>query len=164
VHPSERNALKRWIYDDIELIEQLLLLGTTLSVEEIRSLSTVEMRSLSRVIREMTDSDLRLYPFLNAFVTTNASEQLWFSRGTEVPAFRERTVQMPDGKQVRITAASDQARLWATLCNYRIQAKQRLDASMNAVLMIRPWVGKGADPIAADLKSIARSFRPVELI
>jgi hypothetical protein len=159
VHPSERKALKRWIYDDIELIEQLLLLGTTLSGEEIRSLSTVEMRSLSRVIREMTDSDLRLYPFISAFVTTNVSEQLWFSKGTEITAFRERTARMPDGKQVRISAASDQARSWATLCNYRMQAKQRLDASMNAVLMIRPWVGKGADPITADLKSIARSLQ-----
>jgi hypothetical protein len=62
VHPSERNALKGWIFDEFELIEHLLLLGTTLTVDDIRSLSMVEMRSLLRVIRAMTDGDLRLYP------------------------------------------------------------------------------------------------------
>lgn len=125
IHLSERKALKRWLYDEMELVEQLLLLGTTLSIEEIRSLSMVEMRSLSRVIREMTDSDLSLYPFISAFVTTNVSEQLWFSRGTEATAFRERTVSMPDGKQVRIMAASDQSRLWETLCNTKWWSGQK---------------------------------------
>jgi hypothetical protein len=147
VHPAERKALKRWIFDEIELIEHLLLLGTTLALEDIRSLSMVEMRSLSRVMRAMTDSDLRLYPYISAFV----SEQLWYSKGTEVTAFQERIIPLPDGKKMRVLTACDQAKLWATLCNYRMHAKQRLDASMNAVLIIRPWVGKGADPIAASL-------------
>jgi hypothetical protein len=66
---------------------------------------------------------------------------------------------MPDGKQVRISAPSEQARLWATLCNYRVMAKQRLEASMNAVLTIRPMVGKAADPLANDLKVVARSLQ-----
>lgn len=65
----------------------------------------------------MTDSDLSLYPFISAFVTTNVSEQLWFSRGTKVTALPERTVSTPDGKQVRIMVASDQSRVWATPCN-----------------------------------------------
>jgi hypothetical protein len=95
VHPSERKALKRWIFDEIELIEHLLLLGTTLALKDIRSLSMVEMRSLSRVIRAMTDSDLRLYPYISAFVTTNLSEQLWYSKGTEVTAFQERIIPLP---------------------------------------------------------------------
>jgi hypothetical protein len=45
---------------------------------------------------------------------------------------------------MKVLAAADQARLWASLCNYRSQNKERLDASFNAVLIIRPWVGKGA--------------------
>jgi hypothetical protein len=31
VHTSERRALKRWLTDDVEFIEHLILLGTTLS-------------------------------------------------------------------------------------------------------------------------------------
>ena len=47
----------------------------------------------------------------------------------------------------------------AALCNYRVQSKSRLDSSTNAVMIIRPWVGKGADPIAADLKNLGRSLQ-----
>ena len=158
VHPTERRALKRWLTDEIEFIEQLILLGTTLSIEEIRALTMVEMRSVSRVIREMTESDLRLYPFIGAFVTTNVSEQLWYSKGTILTGFQEKQVTLPDGKRLRLSAPSDQARLWSTLCAYRLQAKQRLEASQNAVMIIRPWVGKGANPLVADLKSIGRSL------
>lgn len=159
VHPSERKALKRWIFEDVEIIENLILLGTTLTLDEVRALSLVEMRSVMRLINRMTESDLRLYPFISAFVTTNVSEQLWYSQGTEITAFRDRVIPLPDGKQMKVLTASNQARLWATLCNYRDQAKRRLEASMNAVLIIRPWVGKGADPIAADLKSVARGLQ-----
>ena len=37
VHPAERKALKRWLTDEIELIEHLMMLGTTLTIGEIRS-------------------------------------------------------------------------------------------------------------------------------
>jgi len=159
VHPAERKTLKRWLTDDVELIEHLILLGTTLSIEEIRAMSMIEMRSLSRVIREMTESDLRLYPFISAFVTTNTSEQMWYSQGSSLASFRDKVITLPDGKALRITVPCDQARLWSTLCNYRVQAKQRLEASQNAVLIIRPWVGKGANTLVADLKTIGRSLQ-----
>ena len=159
VHPSERKALKRWITDEVELIEHLILLGTTFTIEEIRNLSMIEMRSVSRVIREMTESDLRLYPFISAFVTTNTSEQMWYSHGALLASFRDKAVTLPDGKILRVTTPCDQARLWSTLCNYRVQAKNRLEASQNAVLIIRPWVGKGANTLVADLKTIGRSLQ-----
>lgn len=159
VHLSERKALRRWVTDDIEFVEILLCMATSLPVEYIRNLSLVEFRSLSRVVKAMSDSDLRLYPFISAFVTTSQSEQLWFSKGTTLTSFTERIVKMPDGAEIRVTAPSDQAKLWATLCNYRMQAKQRLDASMNALLTIRPVVGKGADPVANELKAISRSLQ-----
>ena len=159
VHTSERRALKRWLTDDIEFIEHLILLGTTLSMEEIHDLSMVEMRSVSRVIREMTESDMRLYPFTSAFVTTNVSEQMWFSKGVVLTSFGDKRITLPDNKVIRVTTPSDQARLWSTLCNYRVQAKNRLEASQNAVLIIRPWVGKGANPLVSDLKNIGRSLQ-----
>jgi hypothetical protein len=159
VHLSERKALKRWITNEVEFIEHLLGLATTLTPEEIRDLNLIELRSLSRVVKAMSDSDLKLYSYISAFVTTSHSEQLWYSQGTAITSFPERWVTLPDGKRIRIISPSEQARLWATLCNYRVQAKQRLEASMNAVLTIRPLVGKGADPIANDLKAISRSLQ-----
>jgi hypothetical protein len=159
VHMAERKALKRWITNDTELLEHILTLGSTLPVEEVRDLTLIELRSLARLIHEMSLSDLRLYSFVNPFTTTGVSEQLWYSQGTALSAFRDKWVDLPDGKRLRVTTAPDQARLWATLCNYRIQAKARLEGSMNALMTIRPHVGKGADPIAADLKAISRSLQ-----
>ncbi len=159
VHLSERKALGRWVHDGLDTVGHVLRLGTTLSEEELAGLSLIEVRSLGRVVKSMTESDLRLSPFLHAFVSTSASEQLWYSRGKSLTDFGQRTVTLPDGKEMRIHAASDQARLWATLCNYRIQAKARVEASFNAVLTIRPMVGKGADPLAADLKAISRGLQ-----
>jgi hypothetical protein len=66
VHPSERKPLKRWVFGETNVIERLLQLGTTLTVDEIRGLSMIEMRSLMRLVRAMTDSDLRLYPFISS--------------------------------------------------------------------------------------------------
>lgn len=159
VHLTERKLLGRWVYDDLEMIIQLLRLGTTLTEEEIRNLSTLEMRSLCRLVESMTVSDLRLYSYLSPFVTTGLSEQLWYARGTEITSFRDRMVHLPDGAGMRILAASDQARTWAALCNYRIQARNRLEASFNAALIVRPWVGKGADAMTAELQALARSLQ-----
>jgi hypothetical protein len=60
---------------------------------------------------------------------------------------------------MRILTAPDHARVWATLCTYREQAKKRLDENFNAVLIIRPWAGKSAEPIAAELRSLARGMQ-----
>ena len=50
-------------------------------------------------------------------------------------------------------------RLWATLCQIRQESKQRIEAASNAVLIIRPWVGKGADPLSNDLKNAAQMLK-----
>jgi hypothetical protein len=59
---------------------------------------------------------------------------------------------------MKILAPPDHTKLWATLCTYREQAKKRLDENFNAVLIIRPWAGKHADPIAAELRSLAKNM------
>ena len=80
VHLTERQTLKRWVHDDIEVVEHILRLGTSLSAGDIQNLTMLEMRSLARLVRDMTDSDMKLYPYLPAFTSTSASEQLWYSR------------------------------------------------------------------------------------
>jgi hypothetical protein len=60
VHLTERKALKRWITNVIEFVEHLLRLGTTLTVDDIRDLSLIELRSLSRVVKAISESDLKL--------------------------------------------------------------------------------------------------------
>jgi hypothetical protein len=111
----------------------------------------------------MTNSDLSLYPYLSAFVTTSTSEQLWFSRGAELSSFQKKVISLPDGSDIQLISAPDQARLWATLCNYREHAKQRLDASFNTLMMLRPWAGKGADGLATELKNTSRSLQPDQM-
>ena len=158
IPPRERKMLGNWITDQAELIERVFKLCTTLSLEEIQGLSLSEMRNLARLIRQMTDSDLMLYPFISAFVTTNTSESLWYSGGRHAD-FRNRVVQMPDGKEITILTASDHARLWANLCTSREESKRRVEDATNAVLIVRAWVGKGADPLANDLKNAAQMLK-----
>lgn len=160
VHLSERKQLKRYVHDHIELLTHVVLLGTSISKEYMRSLSAVELRGLLRVVTEMTNSDLRLYPFMSPFVTTSTSEQLWHAHGRELTAVRKRKIEMPDEATITLLSAPDQARLWATLCTYRESAKVRLDASMNSLMILRPWAGKGADGLAAELKHTAKSLLP----
>ena len=158
VHLTERKQLKRYLFDRIQFTKQVLKIGTSLSEEFIKGLSSNELRTLVRVITEMTNSDLRLYSYMTPFVTTSVSEQLWFARGTELTGYSRKVAELPDGTSMPILAAPDQARLWATLCNYREKAKARLDASMNALLIVRPWAGKSADGLATDLKNTARAL------
>jgi hypothetical protein len=160
IHPSERKILERWVLDKMDLAVQIMTLATTLTKEEIEAFSSAEFRSLLSLVRQMTDRDLSLYPYLAAYTSTTSSEGLWYGMGTQLSAFGSRQMEMPDGKKMKILAPPDHARLWAALCNYREQAKQRLDHNFNAVLIIRPWAGKNADPIAAELKNVARTLRP----
>jgi len=163
VHLSERKVLKRYVFNRVEFTQHLLKLGTSLSPEFIKTLTAVELRSLLRVITEMTNSDLRLYPYITPFVTTNVSEQLWFSRGMDLTAFQRRQIILPDDSTLPLWAAPDHARLWATLASYRERAKTRLEHSMNALLIVRPWAGKGVDGLASDLRSTAKALLPDRL-
>jgi hypothetical protein len=158
IPPRERRMLGNWVSDQAELIEQVFKLCTTLSLQEIQDLSLSEMRYLARLIRQMTDSDLLLYPYISAFVTTSVSESLWYADGGHAD-FKNRIVQMPDGREVKLLCASDHARLWAHLCVNREESKRRVEDATNAVLIVRAWVGKGADPLANDLKNAAQMLR-----
>ncbi len=158
VHPSERNQLRRWIKNPDDFIFNMILLGTSFTAAEVEAMSAPEVYALIEIIRKMTDCDLSLSPFLSAFCSTQMSENLWFSKGVKITNYENRVVNMPDGKTIRIQTPPNQVRVWASLCNYREQAKKRLDENWNAVLTVRPHAGKGAEPIVADLKRIARSL------
>jgi hypothetical protein len=158
IHPAERKILDRWLYAPEDLLVNVLSLATSFSVKEIEELPNGEIRGLLSIISKMTDYDISLYPYLGAYVTTMSSENLWHGKGTRLSAFENRQVALPDGKSIRILTPPDHAKLWATLCTYREQAKKRLDENFNAVLIIRPWAGKSADPIAAELRNVAKTM------
>jgi hypothetical protein len=96
VHLSERKVLQRWVTNERDLIEHFLLLGTSFSRQQLAEMSAIEIRSVARVVAEMTDSDLKLYPYISAFVTTSESEQLWFSKGIGITFYRDRIISLPD--------------------------------------------------------------------
>jgi len=158
VHPSERKQLKRWIKNPDDFILNMILLGTSFSAPEVEMMSSVEVYELIEIIRKMTDYDMSLSPYISAFSCTQMSETLWFSKGVKLTNYENRTITMPDGKRIQIANPPDQVRTWASLCTYREQAKKRLDENWNAVLIVRPQVGKGAEPVVADLKRVARTL------
>lgn len=158
MHLQERRMLKRWVREPNDFVALSLQHATSFSREEIEAMQPEEVRSLVEVVREMSEYDLSLYPYLNAYVTTQSSETLWYGKGEQLTSFDNKAVTMPDGKRITIIAPPDHARLWATLCSYREQAKRRLEDNTNALFIVRPWAGKHADPIANELKAVARQL------
>ena len=164
VHYTERRRLTRWSLTPDEYVISTLSLATTLTRPEIVDLSSLELHNLVLVVQKMADYDISLFPYLSAFTSTFASENLWHSRGTQLTSFENRIVELPDGKTLRLLVPSDHARLWASLCVYREQAKARLDASWNSLLQVRPMAGKSVDPLAAELKKTSQQLVANSLI
>jgi hypothetical protein len=157
IHITERKRLDRW-YTGKEYVENVLLLATTLSREEILHCTGREVYQLAKLVKEMTEFDLSLAPYLTAFVSTSTSEFLWHGKGLSLTAFENKIVQMPDGSTIKIMTPSHHARLWGTLCTYREQNKTRLDGMMNATMIVRPWAGKGIDSFTSELRVAMRNL------
>jgi hypothetical protein len=158
IHPQERRMFKRWIQEPNDFVLNVLLLATTFTKEEIESMSSDEVKSLTTVVHQMTDYDMSLYPYLSAYVTTQSSENLWYGKGESLTSYENKMITLPDGKQMKIMAPPDHSRVWASLCQYREQSKTRLQQDWQALFIVRPWAGKQADPIANELKGVARTL------
>ncbi len=158
IHLQERRMFKRWIREPNDFVAMTLQHATSFSRDEIEVMQPEEVRSLVEVVRQMSDHDLSLYPYLGAYVTTQSSETLWYGKGEQLTSFDNKIVTMPDGKKITVAVPPDHARLWATLCSYREQAKRRLEENTNALFIVRPWAGKHADPIANELKAVSRQL------
>jgi hypothetical protein len=157
-HNTERKRLSRWVHNPNDFLISTLTLATSLKREEIEEFSALEMHNMVHLVQKMTEYDVSLFPYLSAFTTTMASENLWHGHGTQLTSFENREIEMPDGAVMKIITPSEHARLWATLCVYREQAKVRLDANWNAVLQVRPMAGKSVDPLANDLKVLSKQL------
>jgi len=158
VHMQERRMLKRWVREPNDYVALSLKYATSFTLAEIEAMQPEEIRSLADVVRNMSDRDLSLYPYLSAYVTTQSSESLWYSKGEKLTSFDHQRITMPDDRIITVMAPPDHARMWATLCSYREQAKKRLEDNTNALFIVRPWAGKQVDPIANELKSVARQL------
>lgn len=161
VHPSERRLLAHWYPDGgTDFVEAILTLGTTLTREELAAMSGREIISLAKLVKQMTDHDISLVPYVSAFATTYRSEQLWNSKQRALSDYGTKTVGLPDGKALRLIAPPNHANLWAYLCAARDLNRSRLEASMNAAMIVRPWVGKGADGYIHELRTALRNLQP----
>lgn len=158
VHLQERRMLKRWVRDPNDYVALTLKYATSFSTEEIEALQSEELLNLVDVVRAMSERDFSLYPYLNAYVTTQSSETMWYGKGEQLTSFDNKVISMPDDKTITVMAPPDHARMWATLCSYREQAKKRLEDSSQALFIVRPWAGKQADPVATELRGIAHQL------
>jgi hypothetical protein len=159
VHTTERKLLSRW-YRDLEFIENILLLATSFTRDQLSAMTGIEIFSLARVVKEMTEYDISLAPYMTAYSTTSLSEFQWHGKGVALTSFENKIITMPDGAQIKILAPPHHARLWATLCTYRELNKTRIDNMMNATMIVRPWAGHSVDGFAAELKTAGRLLLP----
>jgi hypothetical protein len=159
VSNAERTRLRHWVFDPDEFVLNILSIATSLTKQELNEFTGLEIHNIVELVSKMTEYDLSLYPYLSCFTTTMTSESLWHSSGHKLSSFENKVIELPDGKRMKILAPSEHARLWATLCTYREQAKKRLDESWNALLIVRPWAGKGVDSLSNELKGVARRLQ-----
>lgn len=160
LHFAERKMIQRMLLDSKQQILHSLQLATSFSREELEACTSLEIQGLSRIVAEMSDRDVSLFPYLSAFTTTSASEGLWWSRGQSLSNYDRHVIPLPGGKDMQLIAAPDHSRLWVSLCTLREQAKQRLDDNFNAAMIVRAQVGKGANSIIGELKGISKTLIP----
>lgn len=161
LHLTERKALRLWFPNSLDFVENAVLMSTSLTREQVNSLTSQDIYGLAKLIKDMGDYDLSLLPYMTAFSTTSVSENLWNSSGPALTNYHNKTITLPDDKTIKILAASDQAKLWATLCIYREHAKERLDGTLNATMIARTMAAKGSlDNFVAQLKTALSQLQP----
>ena len=160
IHPQERRQLYRWFTEAADRVFHLLSLATTLSPDALNSLDGYEAQKLLRMVDQLTDADLSLYPYIGAFSTTSTSEVLWFGRGASASTWTDRATTLPDGSVFRLLAPPDHARLWVGVASLRERAKKRLDDNYNSAMITRALTGKGADRLYAALKKNQQALAP----
>lgn len=158
LHLAERKLLRRWLYGTNDFLEAILTTASSFSKADLVNFSGSEINGLARLVFKMSDYDMTLYPYLSAFVTTTASENLWYGKGNVLSSYEHRVIHMPNGNEMKILTPPDHARLWATLCQYREAAKRRLDDNWNALMIAQPIAGRSTEPLRAELKAAQRNL------
>lgn len=155
---SEKLFLER-LYDSPEERNQLVLTHcTTLTRQEIMSLDLYEMRSVLKLISGLNLADYSLYPFISAFTSTQASQNLWAVKNEKM--FSRERITLPTGESFKLLALNDHIKLWATLSQIRVDTVQRLNDSLNFGILIRAQVGQNASKYVNELTKTLNSFKP----
>lgn len=161
VHLSERRILHRWLSDPLEFLTEVLLLGTSFTRAQIEEMTSIEIRSLARLLARMQEYELSVYPYMSAYSTTLSSEKLWHSRGTTLSSYSDKMIQLPNGGVMKILAPPDHANIWATLCTYREENKVKIESNLNALMITRAFVGSRATThLSEELRRASQSLRP----
>jgi hypothetical protein len=163
LHGSERRLIYNWYPDPEMRILQIAAHGTTLTIDEIETLSGTEIQNLIRQINAITEADFSLYPYISAFATTSVSELLWYGRGAAVATWARNRIEIPGATSTtpwvfNLLAPPEHARLWAGVAALRERSKRRLDDTFNAAMITRAMVGKGADKLYQSLKKTQKSL------
>ncbi len=161
LHVSEHRLLRRWAATQDDLLTSILHLATTFSREDLNNMSVGDIRSLARLVGQMTEYDLSLYPYVAAFCTTSISGSLWASGPSVVSSWSSgKGVRMPDGATIELLAPSDHVRLWAALCRIREDSKASLDRAINSTMLAQVWVGDKATQMLRSLQSEMARYQP----
>jgi hypothetical protein len=153
---NEKKQIDTWFPSDSERIATTMTYATTLSLDDINSLDMVELNSVLRAVLRLNLADLTLFPYLSAFVSTQASYNLWSSKRNSLDP---RVLLMPDGSTLKQLATPDHTLLWSALCGMRADTISRLENAQNAGTIVRGFVGAGADNYNNAISKALNSLR-----
>lgn len=160
LHLTERRQLFTWNLSSEARITHILRLGTTLAQEDIDTLDGIEAQRLLKLIDQITEADMSLYPYVSAYSTTSASEILWYGRGARAASWNNQEVVLPGGLRFTLLSPPDHARLWAGVAAMRERSKRRVEETYNSAIITRALTGKGADRLYASLKKNQQGLLP----
>ena len=146
---AERKILDQLIEDESERILLTLTHCTSLTEDEVLDLDIHELNSILHRLYNANVADLSLFPYISAYVTTQASQNLWCSRHDLI--YDRKIITLPDGKTLRLLATPDHINLWATLSTIRQNSINRLEESLNFGTLIKAQIGKSAEKYVKEL-------------
>lgn len=154
---SERKLLDRMIESEEERILLTLTHCTTLTESEIESLDIYELNSILHRLYAANIADMSLFPYISAFCTTQASQNIWCSRHDHI--YDRNTLILPDGKTLKLLTTPDHISLWSSLSTIRANSISRLEESLNFGTLIKAQVGKGAEKYIKELIKSLSEFQ-----
>jgi hypothetical protein len=137
------------IEDNDERIVLILTHCTTFSEDEINNLDIYEINSILHRLYSANVADISLFPYISAFCSTQTSQLLWESKYDHM--FEQKSILLPDGKEMKLFAPSSHLNLWALLTSIRNRSIMRLEESLNLSAIVRAHVGKNADKYVKEL-------------
>lgn len=154
---AERKVLDRLSVSPTERTYLMLKHCTSLSDSALNNLDGREIQQVLKIIGKMNLADYSLYPFIQAFTSTQTSYNLWYIRDNALLC--RKTLELPTGESLKVMAVNDHIKLWVSLSEMRFNSIQKLEQALALSAIVKAQIGQKAERYVQDLSRVLNSFK-----